>query len=106
MENRKMNYKRFVIYDLNFGVYLGACMGLGFWSLLDAAGQDMACVFESKDDAQNHVDSWDSKPTAMSFIPVETKDPVYASISECVSAGIPAWGADGNPENISKMTEH
>lgn len=37
----------FVIFSESAGVFLGAFLGLGFWSKLDAAGQFTAPVFST-----------------------------------------------------------
>ena len=39
--------KRWVIYSQTTGVYLGTCLGLVFWTMLDPAGQTHSCVFDS-----------------------------------------------------------
>ncbi|KXH70614.1 MAG: hypothetical protein AM326_12325 [Candidatus Thorarchaeota archaeon SMTZ-45] len=75
------------------GVYIGSCMGLGFWSKLDAVGQTHAVVFDSKDQAMSCVNSWDNPmpESDLSFLPVEHKEPGYASIDECERAGVERW---------------
>ena len=95
---------RYVIYRADRGVYLGNCMGMGFWSKWDAVGQDAAVAFPSEAAARAHVATWDeplssfevrSVPTFSRFegsgMPVNAD---YASIEECVAAGLPAWHPD------------
>ena len=92
--------KKFVIYDPEWGVYLGNCMGLGFWSNLDSVGQEYACVFDSIDQAMNHVHSWDStkddpaRMLSIEYREVDVANPQYASIAEIERAGMPPWLPD------------
>lgn len=84
---------RFVLYSPEAGVYLGNCMGLGFWSKLDAAGQTMACTFPTEQDAAEHVASWDEPPAfVLETKPVQVADASgYATVSEVEAAGMPGW---------------
>jgi hypothetical protein len=91
----------FVIYSPELGVYLGNCLGLGFWSKLDPVGQPCAVTFPTIYEAQRHAASWDTPVKDMQFIPVQADDvskrlgqPDYASIAACVAAGLPAWDPD------------
>lgn len=95
--------RRFVIYTPELGVYLGNCMGMGFWSKLDPVGQPAAVTFETPDKAQQHVNTWDTKPAAiLLFVAVvadvgadEDRPSMYwASVTACVAAGLPAWDAE------------
>jgi hypothetical protein len=83
--------KRFVLVHKEAGVYLGSCMGLGFWSQWDAVGQDHAVAFASQKEAEDYAASWDKPMAGLSTIAVETTDAHYASVNECVAAGLPAW---------------
>jgi len=101
---------RFVLYspDPKIGIYLGNCMGMGFWSLCDPAGQPSAVTFATESEAAVHVASWDVQPEFQIEIrPVEADDgmidgassrerthPTYASVAACVAAGLPAWDPD------------
>lgn len=83
---------RFVLFQKDWGIYLGNAMGLGFWTLLDSVGQDAACTFETEEHAHAHVATWDSKPPDdYRVVKVVTKDKRFATIEECVAAGLPAW---------------
>lgn len=53
------NTLRFVITHPQMGVYLGNCMGLGFWSKMDTVGQNAAVTFASVTSAEAHISSWD-----------------------------------------------
>ena len=90
-----------VIYSEELGVYLGHCLGLGFWSKLDPVGQDKAPLFDDEVQAQAHIDSWDEKPTfdyrfvsveqcTLDVNPLRSPGP-YADIGACVRAGLPSW---------------
>jgi hypothetical protein len=74
------------------GVYLGSCLGLGFWSKLDPAGQDTAWTFESIQQAKDGVASWDSPipENELMFTHVEV-DGELATMEQCVAAGLEPW---------------
>ena len=95
-------YQGVVIYSEELGVYLGACMGLGFWSKLDPVGQEFACTFESAEQATKVVGAWDSPVENLRYIHVETAEETYASVSEVETAGLPGWNphADANAPRI------
>src|SRR3546814_20094048 len=50
---------KLVITEPEFGIYVGSALGLGFWSKVDSVGQDTAPVFDTKEQAQEQIDSWD-----------------------------------------------
>lgn len=52
--------QRYVLYHDEMGIYLGSCMGLGFWTKLDPVGQNEAVTFESSEQALKHASTWDS----------------------------------------------
>lgn len=86
----------FVIVSSAMGIYLGSCLGLGFWSKLDPAGQGSAVTFESVSEAEDYMKSWDGgRPDGVSFKPVFPDEGIYASIRACVAAGLGAWSPDG-----------
>jgi hypothetical protein len=72
------------------GVYLGSCMGLGFWSKLDPCGQDEAWTFESISQAVAAIAAWDTPVKSPMFTHVET-DTEFATMQQCVDAGMDAW---------------
>lgn len=91
----------FVIVHPVEGIYLGCCLGLGFWTNLDPAGQPAATTFTSVEEAQQHINSWKSNPDYpkamipdLKIMPVRVNESGFATIEECVAAGLPAW----NPE--------
>lgn len=76
------------------GIYLGNCMGMGFWSLLDPVGQDHAVTFPTVSEALDHVKEWVT-PIVVITPALEVADPEgYATIAECVAAGLPGWDPD------------
>lgn len=44
-----------VIVHEEMGVYLGSCLGLGFWTKLDPVDQTAAVVFDSPEAAIEHI---------------------------------------------------
>lgn len=84
---------RFVINHPEMGIYLGSCMGLGFWTKLDAAGQASAVTFQTEADAEMFMASWDGgRPDGATLVPVVPDDGTYASVAACVAAGLNGWG--------------
>lgn len=83
----------FVIYTEEEGVFLGSCMGLGFWSKLDAVDLGAAVTFPSIDDAEAFMAEWESgSPAGVALVPVvPDQDDGYASIEACMRAGLPEW---------------
>lgn len=87
---------RWVLYSDELGIFLGTCLGLGFWSKLDAVGQDSACTFESESQALDYIAKQQEMLTdAVDIRPVKVlvEHDRYATVSECVLAGLPGWDA-------------
>jgi len=101
-ENHKTKVmNEFVIRHPEDGIYLGNFMGLGFWSLLDPAGQDAAVTFPCEKAAQDHIHSWESDADSqlhiiskLKIVPVAVAESGYATIKECEAAGLPGWNAN------------
>lgn len=86
--------KQFIIVHETQGVYLGSCIGLGFWSELDPAGQTSACTFMAESQARNHVATWDAPhgdPDNYRYVEVEIEKDRYATMEECMDAGQKPW---------------
>ena len=81
---------RYVLYSEEWGVYLGSFLGLGFWSKIDPVGQDGACTFENEEQIRDWIATWDGGPPP-DWRAVAVPDVGYASIEQCVVAGLPAW---------------
>jgi hypothetical protein len=80
-----------IAYSPTLGVYLGQCMGLGFWSKLDFAGQEEACTWKNAEDFQEFSENWITPPPEdLRFLGVNT-DKHYATHDECVMAGADPW---------------
>jgi hypothetical protein len=80
------------------GIYLGACMGLGFWTKLDPAGQDAAVVFPTCEEAESFMATWDDgKPVGVTLhtITPDVDNGAFASIDACVAAGLEGWDPAG-----------
>lgn len=91
--------RRFIVVSDEWGVYLGSCMGLGFWSAMDPVGQDAAITFASESEADQFIGrlfkTVDRVPPTR-ILPVDVTGD-YASIEACVAAGASAWDpAPGN----------
>lgn len=85
--------KEYIMVSRPWGVYLGSCLGLGFWSKLEAAGQMHACTFESESQARDIMSRWDTPPeNDLSFLEVcIPENEQWASMEECVKAGVEPW---------------
>jgi hypothetical protein len=72
------------------GIYLGHALGLGFWSLLDTAGQSQAATFESERQAREHVASWvdHNDPDEFDYREVACANEFYATVQELKAAGL------------------
>ncbi|WP_234053704.1 MULTISPECIES: hypothetical protein [unclassified Xanthobacter] len=81
--------RQFVITHPEWGVYLGNCLGLGFWTLVDSAGQPAAVLFGSEAQAEAHIRSWDQNndPADYTLHAVEAAGQ-WASAAELRAAGL------------------
>ncbi len=83
-------YTRYVAYSPSWGVYLGSCFGLGFWSKQEPCGQDSAVAFVSSDECREFSASLDHPPPVDTLVvEVQTEDCFWARREECVKAGLP-----------------
>jgi len=93
---------RYVLFDEEWGVFLGEAFGLGFWSKLDPVGQDRAPAFESEVSIKEFIGGMVPKgrPKKWWAFPVEAsgspEDGFYASMEACIKAGVPAWDSGLN----------
>lgn len=82
----------YVITHPENGIYLGCCLGMGFWSKIDPVGQPSAVTFPSVNEAEEHMASWDNgKPDGVTLHSVAPDNGNYASIAACVAAGLEGW---------------
>lgn len=83
---------KFVITEPELGIYVGNAMGLGFWSKLDTVGQDRVPVFDTREQAQEHINSWDGANEDVheyAFAEVDVSDDAtYATVYELIDAGL------------------
>lgn len=94
---------RYLLVHPEMGIYLGNCMGLGFWTKLDPAGQADAITFATESEAREHIKSWDEGPTKheqFAFVPIRIQKR-YATISECVAVGLDPWDPNAKPAEKS-----
>jgi hypothetical protein len=91
----------FILHHPAAGVYLGNCLGMGFWSKWDPVGQTEAVTFDSQAEALEHIQSWHQGDEnnvifrkEITIHPVHTKNPKYATITEIEAAGFPGWNPD------------
>ncbi len=91
-----------VIYHDQHGIYLGSCMGLGFWSNIDPCGQSAAATFPDVQSAEEFMATWeDGRPEGVRLVDVPADARGYASIDACVLAGLPPWMDAGTPAGNS-----
>ncbi|WP_044275859.1 hypothetical protein [Burkholderia gladioli] len=86
--------KAVVLYSERDGVYLGSCLGLGFWSKLDPAGQTHAFTFPGEAEARAAMETWDTLPGDVRLVEVAPDQAGYASMAACIAAGLPGWNPD------------
>lgn len=78
-----------VIVHEEMGIYLGHSLGLGFWSKLDAVGQEAACTFENEKDAAVRIRSWvaNNDPSEYRFVEVPGATN-HATVDQLKEAGL------------------
>ena len=80
----------YVLTHKEDGVYLGSFMGMGFWSLLDSAGQAAAVVFESEEKGRQAIASWDCQRPIDEYTFHKIQDGLdYADVEHLRVAKIP-----------------
>lgn len=79
-----------VIVHPEMGIYLGNFWGMGFWTLLDCAGQPSAVAFPSLLDAITHVLSWEQNndPEKYAFVGVTVAKDGFAWPENLQAAGL------------------
>lgn len=80
---------RVVIVSKKNGVYLGSFLGLGFFTLIDCAGQAAACTFQNETDAREYISTWETQnnPDTYIYVSVSTGD-IFATVEELQRAGL------------------
>lgn len=82
-----------VVHDTD-GIFLGQALGLGFWSKLDSVGQDSAVVFNSIQEAEDFLASWEGEiPENIKFVEItpDSECGKYVSKYACLAAGLDMW---------------
>lgn len=95
---------RFVLTHPELGTYIGSCMGMGFWSALDSAGQTEAVTFPTESAALDHgkrhnppgldATGYHAHQILLPMHRLEADGSLYVRVDELVTAGLPSW----NPE--------
>lgn len=80
-----------LIVSESLGIFLGSCLGFGFWSKVDPVGQMSAPVFANHNAALGFVATWADKPSDLSYVPITPDFETYASMECCVAAGLEPW---------------
>lgn len=89
-----------VLVHPEFGIFLGHCMGLTFWSKLDPVGQSSAPTFESPEALTAALATWLAPlgdKERMHAHPVHADSGSYASIASCAAAGLDPWQDEVTP---------
>ena len=81
--------KRVVIVHDQMGIFIGASMGLAFWSMLETGGQWTAVCFEDENDAREFVAEWKppQDPDEYKYVEIEAERE-WATIAELTKAGL------------------
>jgi hypothetical protein len=80
-----------IITHPELGIYLGHCLGFGFWSKLDAAGQRVAVAFRDEEVARQHIKQWENlhNPDDYGFAEVTADvDGGYVSVASLRDANL------------------
>lgn len=79
-----------VVVHPDHGIFVGAALGLGFWSKLDNAGQSSVATFETMDEAAEIMRQWNQKFEGgdLKYIAVACEDEFAATIEELKAAGL------------------
>jgi hypothetical protein len=94
--------ERYLAVHPEFGVYLGHCMGMGFWSKLDPVGQAYACTFKDEAQMREFIQMWETPIPDIKAVRVLTQEKVgtdgscYATIPEVIEAGLEGWDPNGD----------
>lgn len=98
------SFDRVVIVHPDHGVFLGLFLGLAFYSMLDSAGQTMAPVFVSNDQAETFMSSWKCCTKDHRIVPLVTSQDMAATVSDLQSAGLGPLLGDMPIEELRTVT--
>lgn len=79
---------RYVIVHEGEGLFVGASLGLGFFSLKECAGQNRVVTFGCEDEAVRVISHFEGLDGGFQVYPVETTAP-YAEPLTLIQAGVP-----------------
>lgn len=91
-DERKASY---ILYCEEWGVFLGVAVGMAFWSKLDPVDQVFAPTFQTAEEARPLFEAFPKCDIRMIQVTPDRGD--WASMSECVKAGVPGWLSDQSP---------
>jgi hypothetical protein len=74
---------RYVLVHPEMGIYLGECLGFGFWSKLDPVNQPSAVTFVSEADANDYMSTWIMQHDDIRCVQVVADEGPYASMHAC-----------------------
>jgi hypothetical protein len=89
-----MPMRQYIVVHAEQGIYLGNCIGLGFWSNLDPAGQTAAPTFLTESQAKDHVATWDAPhgdPEDYTYVELSIEKDGTATMEECMDAWQKPW---------------
>ena len=103
-----MPMERWILVHKEMGIFLGSCMGMGFWSKLDAAGQEEAVTFDSFMAAAKAISEWGGEqedPVEVQTVFLEepslqSDGAVFMTIADAVRNGLPEWLPTDHLEEI------
>ena len=90
---------RYLLLHPEWGIYIGAFLGMGFWSKLDPVGQNYAISFPSTDVLDWARSTFPGEWMKMTAPPIQIKDKMYATLAEIVAAGLEGWDPDQEIKN-------
>lgn len=81
LDSGDLDMVRALIVSNELGIYLGSFWGLGFWSKLDAVGQDEAVTFDNEADARDYMSEWETPVEDARIVTLVTDSP-YVPLTE------------------------
>ena len=85
-----MQKESLVLVRDEWGVYLGSCMGFGFWTKIDPVGSLAAIAFDNEAAGIQHIRrlNADNDPAMYRFVPVLASINGFATIDDLKRAGL------------------
>lgn len=79
------------------GALLDIVLGLPIWSGKDPSGLSRARIFRTEQDCRDFIDGNTTIPNDMLLVEVKANDAAYATMSECIAAGVNEWEPGAPP---------